>query len=350
MEPTAVTFRVLARIRPVRRALCAVLLAVVVLTLTGARADDPPPVPPWESALGRTHPLAARIWQPATGTFVTPGALVANLRDARFVLLGEKHDNADSHRLQAWVLAALVAAGRRPAVAFEMMSVDDDVAIAQAVAAHPDDPVAIARAVDWARSGWPDFALYAPVVRVALDAKLPIVGANLSPRVTQAVRRGGLAALDPAVRVTLGVDRPLPTDAGLALFTEIRRAHCDALPDESIERMVDVQRARDGQMAEAMVRAVNDRGGDGAVLIAGTGHVRNDRGVPWSLRRRVPGAGIASLALLEVRDADADPASYTRDGLHDALWFTARVDDRDPCEAFRAPQRPGRLDKPAAAP
>ena len=329
--------------RVLRRALRVVVLAVVVLPLAAAApVDEAPPVPPWDSALGRTHPLAGRIWPPATAAFVTPGALVTSLRDARFVLLGEKHDNADAHRLQAWVLGALVAAGRRPAVAFEMMSVDDDPAIAQAIAAHPRDPEAIARAVNWTRSGWPDFALYAAVVRVALDAGLPIVGANLSPRVLQTLRRGGLPAVDPALRVTLGVDRPLPTEAALALFTEIRRAHCDALPDESIERMVDVQRARDGQMAEALVRAGNDRGGDGAVLIAGTGHVRNDRGVPWSLRRRVPGIRIASVAFLEVRDAETDPAAYGREGLHDALWFTARVDDRDPCEVFRAPRSPGR--------
>jgi hypothetical protein len=149
------------------------------------------------------------------------------------------------------------------------------------------------------------------------------------------------------LRVALGVDRPLPADAGLALFSEIRRAHCDAVPDESIERMVDVQRARDGQMAAALVRAANDRGSEGAVLIAGTGHIRNDRGVPWALRRRAPTTSIASVGFLEVRDGVDDPAAYVRDGTHDAVWFIARVDDRDPCEVFRAPRRPGRLDKPA---
>jgi len=175
-----------------------------------------------------------------------------------------------------------------------------------------------------------------------VDAGLPIVGANLSPRVLQTLRRGGLGAADSALRVALGVDRPLPTEAAVALFSEIRRAHCDALPDESIERMVDVQRARDGQMAAALVRAASGRGSEGAVLIAGTGHIRNDRGVPWALRRRAPDAGIASVAFLEVRDGVIDPAAYLRDGRHDAVWFTARVDDRDPCEVFRAPRRPPR--------
>lgn len=332
-----------------------VVLGLVALRVAGAGADDRPPAPPWQTVLGREHPLVGRIWEPATGTFVTPDALRARLGGARFVLLGEKHDNPDHHRLQAWILGALVAAGRRPAVGFEMMSVDDDAVIARAVGADPGDPAAIARAVDWARSGWPDFGLYSPIVRVALDAGLLIVGANLPPRVTQTLRRGGIPAIDPPLRAALGVDRPLPIDAGLALFAEIRRAHCDALPDESIERMVDIQRARDGQMAAALVRAAAgprpaagteravagaERAKEGAVLIAGAGHVRHDRGVPWALRRLAPGASIVSVAFVEVRDAETDAAAYARDTVHDALWFTPRVDDRDPCSAFRAPRRP----------
>lgn len=322
-------------------------LGLIALCLTAAGGEERPPAPPWTAALGREHPLVGRIWQPATRTFVTPAALLARLGGARFVLLGEKHDHPDHHRLQAWIVASLVGAGRRPAVAFEMMSIDDDAAIARAVAADPRDPAAIARAVDWSRSGWPEFGLYAPIVRVALDAGVPIVGANLPRSITQTLRHGGIAAIDPALRATLGVDRPLPVEASLALFAEIRHAHCDALPDESIERMVDVQRARDGQMADALVRAAASgradgaaHAVDGAVLVAGAGHVRNDRGVPWALHGREPAADVASVAFVEVRDTVLDAAAYARDAVADAVWFTPRVDDSDPCEVFRAQRRP----------
>ena len=311
----------------------AVLLGMAAL-VAGAES---PPVPPWASALGREHPLTGRLWEPAPGRFVEPGTLVTRLASARFVLLGEKHDNADHHRLQAWLVRELTGAGRRPAVAFEMFSVEDDATIARQRASTSMDPAALARAVDWARSGWPDFRLYEPIVRAALEAGLPIVGANLSRATTQRLRRGGIDTLDADVRARLGLERPLPTEASIALFAEIRRNHCDALPDESIERMVGIQRARDAQMAEALVRAAT---ADGAILIAGAGHTRSDRGVPWALAGQAPGATVVSVAFLEVRKDLVDPAAYGRDGAaHDLLWFTPRVDDRDPCESFPTPGR-----------
>lgn len=317
--------------------LVALLAAAVPAATADERAPALAPGPPWESALGRDHPLSGQIWQPASGTFIAPAALVSRLVAARFALLGEKHDNADHHRLQAWLVRALFDAGRRPALAFEMFSGDEDAAIARARAAAPLDAAGIARAVDWTHSGWPDFRLYEPIVRAALEGGTPIVGANLSRTVMQTMRHGGLAALDPAQRTALGLERPLPTEASLGLFAEIRSSHCDALPDESVERMVDIQRARDAQMALALARV---GGRDGAVLIAGAGHTRADRGVPWSLARQAAGATVMSLAFVEVQTGLADPARYGRDlAAYDVVWFTPRVDDRDPCEAFPTPGR-----------
>jgi len=101
--------------------------------------------------------------------------------------------------------------------------------------------------------------------------------------------------------------------------------------------MVDVQRARDAQMAEALVRAATR---DGAVLIAGAGHARVDRAVPWVLTALAPTATVVSVALVEVRKDVVDPAGLGRDAAaYDAVWFTPRVDDRDPCESFPTPGR-----------
>jgi len=94
------------------------------------------------------------------------------------------------------------------------------------------------------------------------------------------------------------------------------------------------QRARDSALAESLMG-----GRDGGVLIAGTGHVRNDRGVPVYLRLRVPDATIATLAPLEVREEWTQPEQYTAPygGTlpFDWVWFTPRMDDDDPCARFR---------------
>jgi uncharacterized iron-regulated protein len=89
-------------------------------------------------------------------------------------------------------------------------------------------------------------------------------------------------------------------------------------------------------MAERLVAGQRD----GAVLIAGAGHVRTDRGVPAYLATRVPDASVASVAFVEVASGAVAPADYAgRFGAarlpFDFVWFTARADDADPCARLR---------------
>src|SRR3954465_13282726 len=75
----------------------------------------------WLTTLDRDNALVGRIWDAKAGTFVEPRVMFGRLAATRFVLLGERHDNPDHHRLQARALSELVKAGRRPAVVFEML-------------------------------------------------------------------------------------------------------------------------------------------------------------------------------------------------------------------------------------
>lgn len=311
----------------------AALLTLVVL-LSACRV--PAPGVAWQSALGREHPLAGRIWDVAAGRFVDEPTLVAGLARARYVLLGEKHDNPDHHALQARLVRALAAAGRRPAVAFEMFTPSQADALARHLAARPRDAAGIAEAVDWKASGWPEWSMYEPIAQAALDGGLPLVVANLDAERTRAMRRQGLAALDGALVRRHGLDEPPPADVRAAMAEEIREAHCGHAPESALDGMIAVQRARDAQMAEALLTAP---GADGAVLIAGAGHVRDDRGVPAYLRRIAPALAAASVAFLEVdprrRDVAGYAARFDRRLPFDYVWFTPAVDDEDPCEKFR---------------
>jgi uncharacterized iron-regulated protein len=313
-------------------------MAALALLAACAAIPSDGPGPPWQSALGREHPLAGRIWDVGAGRFMDAPALVERLLGARFVLLGEKHDNPDHHRLQAWVLRALIAAGRRPAVGFEMFTVDDAAAIARYRAGLPADAAGLGAAVGWDRTGWPPWPLYQPIAEAALAAGLPIVATNLSPPTLQAIARHGLVALEPSVIARLRLDAPLTPEARAEMAAEIQESHCRMLPEAMLDNMVAAQRARDAQIAERLAAALPN----GALLIAGNGHVRKDRGVPAFLALQAPGAPVASLAFLEVQRDEVEPQTYT--GYFgrgpfpvDYVWFTPRLDDTDPCEQYRVP-------------
>jgi uncharacterized iron-regulated protein len=116
-----------------------------------------------------------------------------------------------------------------------------------------------------------------------------------------------------------------------------------------IDPMVKVTTVKDAFMADALVRGAAADGTDGAVLIAGNGHVRADRAVPWHLQRRAPDAVTVAVGLLEVAPGEDGPAAYAArfdaESLpFDFVWFTPRSDDQDPCAAYadqlrRAKQR-----------
>jgi hypothetical protein len=84
---------------------------------------------------------------------------------------------------------------------------------------------------------------------------------------------------------------------------------------------------------------------DGAVLIAGAGHVRRDIAVPIYLRARAPGASVVSIAFTEVQAGTEDAGAYETsaeagpsDPVFDYLWFSPRAERKDPCAGFTLPQ------------
>jgi len=293
----------------------------------------------------RGHPWVGRAWSPATGRLQAGATLLTELAGRRFVLLGEVHDNPDHHRRQARVLRHLVAAGRRPALVVEMLSADVAGELEQ-VRARPDaGPEDLRRAVAWDASGWPAWEIYAPVFEAALEADLPVVPGDLPASALDALRHDGLAGLDPVLRRDLGLDVPVPDAWRRALQVRLQRAHCDLLPEEALPRMVDVQLARDAHLARTLARAAEGHG-EGAVLVAGAGHVRRDQAVPAWLERRGVAGSLASVALTEVQRDAADPTAKLRERLgatipYDWIWFTPRHPREDPCEALRERLQPG---------
>ncbi|MBI3710269.1 MAG: ChaN family lipoprotein [Proteobacteria bacterium] len=298
-----------------------------------------PTLPEWRSAHGRDHPLVGIIYRTSDGQFVAPATLAAELPRADFVLLGEKHDNPDHHSLQAWLVRALIGAGRHPAVALEMLSEDQAPRLA-AYLARPDAGAAgLGPAVGWERSGWPAWPDYAPIADAALAGHAPIVAADLPRALQRAIGRDGIAAQPADLIARLALDVPYVAAQTASLETELIDEHCGALPRASLPRMLDVQRARDAAFARAMIVGAQLPGADSAVLIAGSGHVRGDRGVPWHLRRLAPGRAIATVAFVEIDDERRMPGDYGaavgEPSAFDYVWFTPRVDDADPCVKFR---------------
>ncbi|MDR7125977.1 ChaN family lipoprotein [Pseudotabrizicola sp. 4114] len=236
-----------------------------------------------------------------------------SLPPADVVVLGEVHDNPAHHFNQARAVFSLTP----KAVVWEQLSAD----AATRVPADLGDRDAVARALRWDQSGWPDFAMYYPIFVAARDARH--YGAEV-PRdlARRSVSEGALAVMPDGP----GLARALPEAEQAAREAEQMAAHCDAMPADLLPGMVQAQRLRDAYLAQAVLQALEEVGPPVAV-ITGSGHARTDWGVPAVLAGAAPGLSVLSVGQMEgaaVEDAPFD------------LWLvTEAVERDDPCAAFR---------------
>jgi uncharacterized iron-regulated protein len=289
----------------------------------------------WVSTEHRSHPLVGKIWDARAARFVDEATLAAAVASADFVALGEVHDNPDHHLLQARLVRATTASGRRPALAFEMLTADQQATIDAALSRAPKDPDALAEA--WKTSRWPDFQYYRPIFAAGLEAGLPVVAANLPREQGRQIVLKGRDALDEDLRVRLAREEPIPDAVMTALRDEMNESHCGEMPAAMLDPLVLAQRARDARMAERLVTA---GAGRGAILITGNGHARVDRGVPALVAKDAPGKKVVAVSFHEVEAEAKEPAGYEKDWgkgplPFDFVVFTPKTTRDDPCAGMR---------------
>lgn len=233
------------------------------------------------------------------------------------LILGEVHDNPAHHAVQA----ERVSAFQPRAIVFEMLT---DAQAARVTPALRRDEVALAEALEWDESGWPEFSMYYPIFAAVPEAA--IHGAHVPRDAARAVFEGGLAEVFGAEAARYGLTRDLPDEEQAAREALQREAHCDALPEDILPGMVAVQRLRDAVLARAVVQAMEATGGPVAV-ITGNGHARRDWGVPAYLAEVAPD--------LEVRVLGQAEDEHPLEGGFDEVISAPAVDRPDPCAAFQ---------------
>ncbi len=245
-----------------------------------------------------------------------PEEALDSLPAAQVVVLGEVHDNPQHHLNQARAIAAIAPA----AVVWEMLTADQAARMPEA----RGDPARLDAALGWAGSGWPDFALYFPIVTAAGAARH--YGAGVPRAEARRAFAEGAAAVFGPEAARFGLTEPLPEAEAAARAAEQFDAHCQAMPLGMMGGMVEAQRLRDAALARAALQALHDTGGP-VVVIAGSGHARRDQGVPAVLDLAAPGVSV--LALGQTEDDPGAAAPWD-------LWLITDPAPRpDPCASLR---------------
>lgn len=272
------------------------------LGLSAVLAVAPPAVPPSSpvpsSAANAVPTVVAR-----QGAALTSWADYLNaLSAASVVCVGEEHDKASHHRVQAETVAELAA--RRPVtVALEMVSVDQQGTLDDFLAGRMSEGDFAA----WWDKNWGyPYAIYKPILDAARAAGLPVMGINVPRALIREVARKGVAGLTPAERARLPAVIAESADARYRAYIESSLDEHGPMPADRRARMREAQAVWNEAMgANAASLAA---GGRLVVVVAGQGHMLWGGGIPESAARR----GATSVTVLPYGEGLTLPDALAR--------------------------------------
>ena len=257
------------------------------------------------------------IWDLATGKQIDAKALIDVLANSGTILLGENHGTASHQNREAFLIGALAAREIYPTLALEMLDTDRGEIINNFRSQSPEETAGLATSLSWAASGWPDYSFYKPVFDIAFAAKLPIIGADMDENQKILVRDLPISGLDREELVS-------------SWANTMKEAHCDLIEPNELGKITRLQIARDKFMAQRLNHYTP------TILVAGSEHVRKDRGIPKLLREK--GRTSVSIAFVSAKiSKDQIQEKSKKIGIDqfDYVWVTELSSELGTCERLQ---------------
>lgn len=239
----------------------------------------------------RTIALAVdQIRDTARDVDVSPDEVAAALADASIVLVGESHTSAESHRVQAAVIAALQRSGRKVTIGLEMFPADAPTAPFDRWLRGGLDEATFLR-----ESGWYDYwgypwGYYRDVFLLARQHRMPIRGVNAPRAIVSMVGRRGLNGIGGMERGQLAPTIDTTNEEHRQLFVAYvgggSGAHGAGMPPDVLQRMVEAQCTWDATMAFHATELLKENPDPKAVVVVlvGSGHVAYNLGIARQAR------------------------------------------------------------------
>ncbi len=292
----------------------------------------------WQSPFFQNNKLVGKIWDTHKNAWLSVEQFNRELMQYDFVLLGEVHSNADHHVLQAEVINTLAASGTKPTIVMEMLSID-------AWENQPkiwEKPNELQELASMLNEGW-SWELYAPILESVVHHQLELHAGNIS---SDKLHRWSNDQPEETIQNVLR-EYSYTQDNFTKLEKIIIDSHCGHANQGFINFMSRAQMQRDRIMTTTLLDKKLEKKLP-VVFIAGSGHVRNDYGVPMQLRRSFNETSYLSVAFMPVREDEENPKAYLQDEskLYDILYFTPSHTDEDPCIKFREQLKKMRMKHP----
>ena len=283
-----------------------IILAIAVAAAMPVAADELDLLP-----IGDPE-LATSLTSAEPGTFldcrenrtVTVEELAARLVQSRIVLLGEAHTDLQQKEFHAALLEAMAQIKPQLVLGMEFFQRSDQAALESWSLGEMNEEELL-EATQWYDRGTYNFGYYRPVMEVARQRGIRVVGLNVPREVVRAVNRGGLEGLSDEQRAEIG---EVVTDGSGEHRYLIARYFGETvamLPPGWFDNMYAAQCVWDVAMARSILAELGD--GETMVVIVGSGHVAYDLGIARRISDEVAGTDRADLSVATFCPVTAPP-------------------------------------------
>lgn len=308
-----------------------ILLAAVAQAGAGQQTVQPP-APVQHPAVASVY-VPERVYDMRRRTFSDFEVMLADLARADVVIVGEQHDDPNTHRLESAILQGLMRRGVPVTVSLEMFERDVQPALDDYLAGRVSEDEFLKNA-----RPWPRYATdYRPLVEMAHAHGWPVLAANVPRRHAADVAKNGLASLDPLSAVERGFvakDLQCPLDGYYDRFAASMGEHPppgNAPPSADAQRAITEryyysQCVKDETMAESIAAAFDRQNGVPGTIVHFTGSFHSDFGAGTAerVRRRLSGRRVAVVSMLPVEDIDTVAPGPDDAGRAEYLVYTVK--------------------------
>ncbi|MCX6361927.1 MAG: ChaN family lipoprotein [Armatimonadetes bacterium] len=282
-------------------------LGLIALATTGAGAQE----------------TASAIW--AGGSRVEFGAMVDALAKADVVMIGELHDHAAGHELEARLVEAIHKRAGRLTLAMEMFERDTQLVHDEYLAGH-----LTGTSFESSSRPWPRYATdYKPMVEYCKANGLRVVASNVPRRYVNLVSRKGQEALKALPRESRRLLPRLPLAMDLPegyakQLDELFGGSHGAAPTPGMPSPANMKEAQalwDVGMAASIVSAKRALGRGVVVHVNGGMHSDSRYGIVDRIKRVAPRLKVAVVSIRP--DAAFEIWSTANAGIADYLILTA---------------------------
>jgi len=270
------------------------VLSLIVLAPFAATAAELDMLPLGDPDRASTLASAAAgaVFDTAEGRTSALQVVADRMASADVVLLGEEHTAMDQKLFHAQVLDAMASSGRELVLAMEFFQRGDDGVLKRWIRGEIDEQQLLSETGWYDRGGY-RWEYYRPVMEVARERGVRVIGTNVPREIPRVVNRRGLDGLSDEQKEEVG---DVSTDGSPQHRYLISRYFGDTvamLPPAWFDNMYAAQCLWDVVMARSILEVVADE--TTVVLIVGSGHVAYGLGISRRLDDERLGAGLPAL-------------------------------------------------------